>query len=150
MPDEPLPSRPSIPDDLRRALAFALTFDGRKRLRHPEGIAALRKTSSSCHMASFTISARADEDGFEIEVVEHVGAPQTILGFGTLAEAEAWLVRCAYATGSLIRPAFVCCGATDGSSTRKRRRPKAPPSLGRKRPRKQTAQLVIALLRRTT
>ncbi len=46
-------------------------------------------------MASFTISARADQDGFEIEVVEHEGAPQTILGFETLAEAEAWLVRSA-------------------------------------------------------
>jgi hypothetical protein len=44
-------------------------------------------------MASFMISARADQDGFEIEVVEHEGAPQTILGFETLAEAEAWVVR---------------------------------------------------------
>jgi hypothetical protein len=47
-------------------------------------------------MASFTISARADQDGFEIEVVEHEGAPQMILGFGTLAEAEVRLVRSAY------------------------------------------------------
>ena len=44
-------------------------------------------------MASFTISARADQDGFEIEVVEHEGAPQTILGFKTQADAEAWVVR---------------------------------------------------------
>jgi hypothetical protein len=46
-------------------------------------------------MASFTISARADQDGFEIEVVDRDGAPQTIFGFETLAEAEAWLVRSA-------------------------------------------------------
>jgi hypothetical protein len=46
-------------------------------------------------MASFTISARAEQDGFEIEVVDHAGAPRTVLGFATLAEAEAWLVRSA-------------------------------------------------------
>jgi hypothetical protein len=44
-------------------------------------------------MASFTISGRADQDGFEIELVDHKGAPQMILGFETLAESEAWLVR---------------------------------------------------------
>jgi hypothetical protein len=42
-------------------------------------------------MASFTISARANQDGFEIEVVAHEGAPP----IETLADAEAWLVRCA-------------------------------------------------------
>ena len=44
--------------------------------------------------SSATSSARADQDGFEIEVVQHEGA-QTILGFGTPAEAEAWLIRSA-------------------------------------------------------
>ncbi len=40
MPDEPTALAPADPDDLRRALAFALTFDGRKRFRHAEELAA--------------------------------------------------------------------------------------------------------------
>jgi hypothetical protein len=46
-------------------------------------------------MASYTIAARADQDGFEIEVIDHNGVHQTILGFKTQADAEAWIVRCA-------------------------------------------------------
>jgi hypothetical protein len=34
MPDDPL--RPADPDDLRQALAFALSFDGRKRWRQAD------------------------------------------------------------------------------------------------------------------
>ena len=64
-------------------------------------------------MASFTISARADQDGFEIEVVEHEGAPQTILGFKTQADAEAWIVRRCPASLGLILPASACSGASD-------------------------------------
>jgi hypothetical protein len=33
MPNEPPPLTPADPDDLRRALAFALTFDGRRQFR---------------------------------------------------------------------------------------------------------------------
>ena len=33
MPDEPQPLRPADPDDLRQALAHALTFDGRKQFK---------------------------------------------------------------------------------------------------------------------
>jgi hypothetical protein len=44
-------------------------------------------------MASFTISARADQDGFEIEVIDRDGIQQTIPGFKTQADAEAWVVR---------------------------------------------------------
>ena len=64
-------------------------------------------------MASFTISARADRDGFEIEVVQHEGALQTI-GFETLAEAEAWLVRSARLNKEPGSTGFRCCGASDG------------------------------------
>jgi hypothetical protein len=40
MTDDPKQLRPADPDDLRRALAFALTFDGRKRFREAEELAA--------------------------------------------------------------------------------------------------------------
>jgi hypothetical protein len=40
MPDEPSPLAPADPDDVRRALAFALTFDGRRRFRHADELAA--------------------------------------------------------------------------------------------------------------
>jgi hypothetical protein len=33
MPDEPAPLRPADPEDVRQALAFALTFDGRRSFR---------------------------------------------------------------------------------------------------------------------
>jgi len=39
MPEQPALS-PADADDLRQALAFALTFDGRKRFRHADEIAA--------------------------------------------------------------------------------------------------------------
>jgi hypothetical protein len=37
---------PADPDDLRQALAFALTFEGRKRFRHADELAA-RITAAS-------------------------------------------------------------------------------------------------------
>jgi hypothetical protein len=40
MADEPLPLSPADPDDVRQTLAFALTFDGRKRFRHADELAA--------------------------------------------------------------------------------------------------------------
>jgi hypothetical protein len=40
MTDDPNQLRPADPDDLRRALAFALTFDGRKRFREAEELTA--------------------------------------------------------------------------------------------------------------
>jgi hypothetical protein len=40
MPEKPPPLSPVDPDDLRQTLAFALTFDGRKRFRHADELAA--------------------------------------------------------------------------------------------------------------
>jgi hypothetical protein len=40
MADDPSPLSPADPDDVCRALAFALTFDGRKRFRHADELAA--------------------------------------------------------------------------------------------------------------
>jgi hypothetical protein len=40
MPPDPAPLRPADPDDLRSALAFALTFDGRRRFRDADELAA--------------------------------------------------------------------------------------------------------------
>ena len=40
MPDEPSSLAPADPDDVRQTLAFALTFDGRKRFRHADELAA--------------------------------------------------------------------------------------------------------------
>jgi hypothetical protein len=40
MPDEIAPLAPADLDDLRSALAFALTFDGRRRFRHADELAA--------------------------------------------------------------------------------------------------------------
>ena len=40
MTDDPAKLRPVDPDDLRQTLEFALSFDGRKRFRHADGLAA--------------------------------------------------------------------------------------------------------------
>jgi hypothetical protein len=40
MPDEVQTLTPADPDDVCRALAFALTFDGRRRFRHAEELTA--------------------------------------------------------------------------------------------------------------
>jgi hypothetical protein len=39
MPDEPPRFTPADPDDVRQTIAFALTFDGRKRFRHADELA---------------------------------------------------------------------------------------------------------------
>jgi hypothetical protein len=39
MPDEPASLIPADPDDVRQTIAFALTFDGRKRFRHADELA---------------------------------------------------------------------------------------------------------------
>jgi hypothetical protein len=44
-------------------------------------------------MASYTIKPRADGAGFDIGVVGSNGARQTMLGFKTEAEAEAWIAQ---------------------------------------------------------
>jgi hypothetical protein len=44
-------------------------------------------------MASYAIAARADQAGFDVEVVDHDGVQQTVLSFKTQADAEAWIVR---------------------------------------------------------
>ena len=40
MPDELADLRPADPDDVRQAIEFALSFDGKRRFRHADGLAA--------------------------------------------------------------------------------------------------------------
>ncbi len=40
MPDEPTELRLADPDDVRQAIEFALSFDGKRRFRHADGLAA--------------------------------------------------------------------------------------------------------------
>ena len=40
MPDDPSNLRPADPDDVRAAIEFALSFDGKRRFRHADGLAA--------------------------------------------------------------------------------------------------------------
>ena len=42
-------------------------------------------------MTTYTITARAAHDGYDIAIVGSDGARQTLLGFRTEAEAEAWI-----------------------------------------------------------
>jgi hypothetical protein len=49
---------------------------------------------AACHaadMTTYTITARAAHDGYDIAIVGSDGARQTLLGFRTEAEAEAWI-----------------------------------------------------------
>ena len=57
------------------------------------GIAASQKASSNCHMASYAITVRGDPAGFDVEIVARDGVRQTLIGFKTQADAEAWIVR---------------------------------------------------------
>jgi hypothetical protein len=57
------------------------------------GIAPSQKTSSNCHMASYAITVRSDQAGFDVEIVAHDGVRQNMIGFKTQADAEAWIVR---------------------------------------------------------
>ena len=48
----------------------------------------------ACHggdMATYTISPRSNQAGFDVAVIGDDGARQTMLGFQTKAEAEAWI-----------------------------------------------------------
>jgi hypothetical protein len=61
MPDEAALLTPADPDDLRRALAFALTFDGRRRFRHAEELAAritAEHLTRYLEMAGFVVMKR--------------------------------------------------------------------------------------------
>ena len=40
MPDEPATLTPASDEDVKQALAFALTFDGRRRFRHADELTA--------------------------------------------------------------------------------------------------------------
>jgi hypothetical protein len=42
-------------------------------------------------MATYTINPRLDRTGFDVGVIGDDGARQTLLGFKTKAEAEAWI-----------------------------------------------------------
>ena len=44
-------------------------------------------------MASYAITVRGDQAGFDVEIVAHDGVRQTMMGFKTQADAEAWIVR---------------------------------------------------------
>jgi hypothetical protein len=66
MPDEAAPLTPADPDDVRRALAFALTFDGRRRFRHAEELAAritAEHLARYLEMAGFVVMKRPPREG---------------------------------------------------------------------------------------
>jgi hypothetical protein len=66
MPDEATPPTPADPDDVRRALAFALTFDGRRRFRHAEELAAritAEHLARYLEMAGFVVMKRPPREG---------------------------------------------------------------------------------------
>jgi hypothetical protein len=44
-------------------------------------------------MASYAITVRDDQASFDVEIVAHDGVRQTVIGFKTQADAEAWMVR---------------------------------------------------------
>ena len=44
-------------------------------------------------MVSYAISARADQGGFEIEVVDHGAVRQTVHHFKTQEDVDAWIIR---------------------------------------------------------
>ena len=44
-------------------------------------------------MASYTVIQRVDQPGFHVAIVGSDGVRQTILGFATQADAEAWISR---------------------------------------------------------
>ena len=44
-------------------------------------------------MAIYTVTARADQSGFDVEITGDGGAHQTTLRFASEEEANAWIVR---------------------------------------------------------
>ena len=42
-------------------------------------------------MTIYTIAPRADQTSFDVAVIGNIGTRQTILGFNTKSEAEAWI-----------------------------------------------------------
>ena len=44
-------------------------------------------------MVTYAIAARSGRDGFDIEIVGRDGAHQTMRGFKTQEDAEAWVVE---------------------------------------------------------
>jgi hypothetical protein len=44
-------------------------------------------------MANYTITPAGDGSGFQIGLVDSDGARHTMLGFTSMAEAEAWIVQ---------------------------------------------------------
>jgi hypothetical protein len=46
-----------------------------------------------CGMITYTVIARADETGFHVKIGGSEGNRQTILGFVTEGDADAWIVN---------------------------------------------------------
>jgi hypothetical protein len=44
-------------------------------------------------MATYTVILKVDHTGFHVAIVGSDGVRQTILGFDTRADAEAWILR---------------------------------------------------------
>ena len=42
-------------------------------------------------MATYTVAPRSNQSGFDVAVIGDDGARQTMLGFKTKADAEAWI-----------------------------------------------------------
>ena len=44
-------------------------------------------------VAIYTIAPRADQTGFDVAIIDYIGTRQTMLGFKTKSEAEAWIEK---------------------------------------------------------
>jgi hypothetical protein len=64
-------------------------FEGTLRRLRALGLPA--RTILSAMTSTYTITSRADLAGFDIAVVATDGSRHTMLGFKTMAEAEAWI-----------------------------------------------------------
>jgi hypothetical protein len=51
-------------------------------------------------MSTYTIIPRPDQSGYDIAIIGTNGARQTMLGFGTMVEAEAWIAQDEWLSGS--------------------------------------------------
>ena len=55
-------------------------------------------------MSTYTIIPRPDQSGYDIAIIGTNGARQTMLGFRTEVEAEAWIAQDERLSGSDARP----------------------------------------------
>ena len=54
-------------------------------------VRALRLPGDSNRMATYTIIPNADQTGFDVAMVGNNGVRQTLLGFESQADAQAWI-----------------------------------------------------------